>query len=47
MTTFELPELCGRDVLDLIDTLQELGYSLKPVIEILNRPPEKKSELIL
>ncbi len=47
MTNFKLPELCSRDVLDLVDALQKLGYSLKPIIQILNRAPAKKSELIL
>jgi hypothetical protein len=47
VTNFKLPELCGKDVLDLVDALQELGYALNPVIQILNTAPAKKSEIIL
>ena len=47
VTSFKLPDLCGEDVLILVERLCELGYSLDSIIEILNRPPEMKSELIL
>ena len=45
--SLKLPELCSGDVLDLVDTLQELGYSLEPIIQILNRRPVQKDYLIL
>ena len=47
VTSFKLPDLCGEDVLILVERLCELGCSLDSIIEILNRPPEKRSEIIL
>ena len=47
VTSFKLPDLCGEDVLILVERLCELGYSLDSVIEILDKPAEKKIELIL
>jgi len=47
MPSFKLPDLCGEEVLILVETLCELGYSLDSIIEILNKPSEKRSELIL
>ena len=47
VTSFKLPDLCGEDVLILVERLCDLGYSLNSVIEILNTSCEKTSELIL
>lgn len=47
LSSFKLPNICGEDVLTLIDRLCELGYSLDSVIEILNKPREKSDHMIL
>lgn len=47
LSSFKLPALVCEDVLVLAERLCELGYSLETVIKILNRPPEKKSKVIL
>ena len=45
-TIFKLPEVYSRDVLDLVEAIHEQGYSLKPVIELLNKRPMSTSNVI-
>ncbi len=46
-TSFKLQDVYNRDVLDLVEALDGLGYSLKPIIQILNRRPAPRDDLIL
>ena len=46
-TNFKLLDQCGEDVCVLVERLFGLRYSLKTVIEILNKPHEKKSDVVL
>ena len=47
MTSFKPPHLLGEDILILVERLGELGYSPKPIIELLNKRPVQTSGYIL